>query len=143
MACSSVACHSCLSTVNHARSRHRPMGTGNQPAPNVQLHRPHNWLAAPCRLHSRQDILGQHVVAQAVAMDVMPAWTLDQIAGMVFGGVMLASVLSARQVDLFFARAQRRQLGLCEECGGIYDPATCAQGKCPSRTGGNAADQQK
>ncbi len=47
-------------------------------------------------------------------------------------GVMLASVLSARQVDQFVARRQRQQLGLCEECGGLYDPASCAQGKCPS-----------
>ncbi|KAL0036060.1 hypothetical protein WJX79_000240 [Trebouxia sp. C0005] len=60
-----------------------------------------------------------------------PAWTLDQIAGLVFGGIMLASVLLATKVDVFIARAQRRDLGLCEECGGLNEPETCDSGKCP------------
>ncbi|DBA78923.1 TPA: hypothetical protein ACH3X1_008800 [Trebouxia sp. C0004] len=60
-----------------------------------------------------------------------PAWTLDQIAGLVFGGIMLASVLLAAKVDVFIARAQRRDLGLCEECGGLDEPETCDSGKCP------------
>jgi hypothetical protein len=46
---------------------------------------------------------------------------------------MLAAVLGAKQIDVFIARAQRRQLGLCEECGGIFDPQTCTQQKCPMR----------
>ncbi|KAG1661225.1 hypothetical protein FOA52_008270 [Chlamydomonas sp. UWO 241] len=69
-------------------------------------------------------------------MDVMPAWTLDQIAGLAFGGVMLGFLLSAKQVDIQFAKAQRRQLGLCEECGGLYEPATCAKKGCPKKQGG-------
>lgn len=44
---------------------------------------------------------------------------------------MIAFVVSARQVDVFFAKQQRRQLGLCEQCGGVYDPATCQQAGCP------------
>lgn len=60
-----------------------------------------------------------------------PAWTLDQIAGLVFGGIMLASVLLATKVDVFIARAQRRDLGLCEECGGLNEPETCNSSKCP------------
>jgi len=63
----------------------------------------------------------------------MPTWTLDQIAGLAFGFVMLAFVASSKQVDVFVARAQRRQLGICEECGGVYDPATCQQAGCPSK----------
>ncbi|KXZ41362.1 hypothetical protein GPECTOR_521g504 [Gonium pectorale] len=71
-------------------------------------------------------------------MDVMPAWTLDQIAGLAFGGVMLAFVLSARQVDIAVAKAQRRQLGLCEECGGVFEPGTCQQKSCPAKRGGQS-----
>ncbi len=46
-------------------------------------------------------------------------------------GIMLASVLLATKVDVFIARAQRRDLGLCEECGGLNEPETCDSGKCP------------
>ncbi len=46
-------------------------------------------------------------------------------------GVMLASVLLATKVDVFIARAQRRDLGLCEECGGLNEPETCDSVKCP------------
>lgn len=60
-----------------------------------------------------------------------PVWTLDQIAGLAFGGIMLASVLTASKVDEYIARAQRRDLGLCEECGGVNEPETCDQNKCP------------
>ena len=97
---------------------------------------------------------------QSIALtEESPAWTLDQIAGLVFGvclltlqlnadtdtfgmfssyawhgpmqGIMLASVLLATKVDLFIARAQRRDLGLCEECGGLNEPETCNSSKCP------------
>lgn len=46
-------------------------------------------------------------------------------------GIMLASVLLATKVDVYIARAQRRDLGLCELCGGVYEPETCSAGKCP------------
>ncbi|KAG2489402.1 hypothetical protein HYH03_012042 [Edaphochlamys debaryana] len=68
----------------------------------------------------------------------MPTWTLDQIAGLVFGGLMLLAVLSARQVDQSVARAQRRQLGLCEECGGVFDPKSCQIKDCPSKKASQA-----
>lgn len=48
---------------------------------------------------------------------------------------MAASVLGAKQVDVLVARAQRRQLGLCEECGGVFEAATCAERNCPLRPG--------
>jgi len=69
-------------------------------------------------------------------MDGMPAWTLDQIAGLAFGGVMLGAVLASRQVDEWVARAQRRSLGVCERCGGANGDATtggCAEQGCPLR----------
>jgi hypothetical protein len=68
--------------------------------------------------------------AQLAALDEAPAWTLDQAAGLVFAALLVAFYTSATQVDVFVARAQRRQLGLCEECGGLYDAATCTQAKC-------------
>ena len=46
-------------------------------------------------------------------------------------GIMLASVLLATKVDVYIARAQRRDLGLCEYCGGIYEPEKCNAGDCP------------
>jgi hypothetical protein len=72
-------------------------------------------------------------------MDGMPVWTLDQIAGLAFGGVMLGAVLASRQVDEWVARVQRRALGVCERCGGANgDGATggCDEGGCPLRAAG-------
>lgn len=46
---------------------------------------------------------------------------------------MLASVLLATKVDVYIAKAQRRDLGLCEECGGLNDPELCNAGKCPDK----------
>ncbi|KAL6783669.1 hypothetical protein ACKKBF_B05375 [Auxenochlorella protothecoides x Auxenochlorella symbiontica] len=66
------------------------------------------------------------------AMDSSPPWTLDQIAGLVFAGFLIVLYFSAGAVDKLVARAQRRSLGLCEECGGVYLPETCPMGKsCP------------
>lgn len=45
--------------------------------------------------------------------------------------VMVVLIVSAPAVDAWVARQQRRQLGLCEECGGVNDPATCRQARCP------------
>lgn len=46
-------------------------------------------------------------------------------------GIMLASVLLATKVDVYIAKAQRRDLGLCENCGGVYEPEVCNAGDCP------------
>ena len=74
------------------------------------------------------------LVAQLAASgDEAPAWTLDQAAGLVFAGLLVVLFVSSKQVGLWFARAQRRQLGLCEECGGLYEAATCQQQRCPLR----------
>ena len=91
-----------------------------------------------------------------------PPWTLDQVAGLAFGvsgacafvgpvlpecmmvhptplpmhvqGILLASVFLATRVDRVVARAQRRELGLCEECGGLYEPGSCREANCPMRS---------
>ncbi|BDA46710.1 hypothetical protein COCOBI_09-1630 [Coccomyxa sp. Obi] len=70
-------------------------------------------------------------VKVAAVLDQAPAWTLDQIAGLAFGGILVASVLVGSKIDQIIARSQRRELGLCEECGGLNDPATCKENRCP------------
>ena len=75
-------------------------------------------------------------------MDTMPTWTLDQIVGLVFGGLMLAFLLGSNQVDVWVARQQRRQLGLCERCGGVNEPGSCREAGCPMRAGGGGAGGQ-
>jgi hypothetical protein len=72
----------------------------------------------------------------ATVMDEAPVWTLDQIAGLVFFFFLIAIYLSSTLVDSFVARMQRRQLGLCEECGGVYEPSSCMQTQCPYKSGG-------
>jgi hypothetical protein len=48
---------------------------------------------------------------------------------------MIWFLASTKQVDVLFAKQQRRQLGVCEACGGLNDAATCQQGECPMRQG--------
>lgn len=82
----------------------------------------------------------QSIADLAVAMDEAPSWTLDQIAGLAFGFLLLAFYLSATQIDKFVAKSQRRQLGLCEECGGLYNPTSCTRNNCPSKATSFATD---
>jgi len=70
---------------------------------------------------------------QALIPDAAPAWTLDQLAGLVFAGGMLASFALAGRVDAALARGQRREIGLCEACGGVNEAATCGERNCPLR----------
>jgi hypothetical protein len=73
----------------------------------------------------------QPFVDLAATLDTAPAWTLDQIAGLVFGGLLVAFYFSSQYIDKYVAKSQRRQLGLCEECGGVNDAATCQSRTCP------------
>ena len=54
---------------------------------------------------------------------------------------MLLFISSAQQVDVQVARAQRRQLGLCEECGGVNEPGTCQQKGCPAKMGSKIGER--
>lgn len=67
------------------------------------------------------------------ALDAAPEWTLDQIAGLVFGGFLVALYFSSRFIDEYVAVSQRRQLGICEKCGGLNDRDSCAEVDCPQR----------
>lgn len=100
--------------------------------PNLQPQRPHPITPSRCHIVAPINSLHQ-VLADLAAADEAPPWTLDQIAGLVFAGLLVALYFSSTQIDAIVARSQRRQLGLCEECGGLYDPATCQQKKCPSK----------
>lgn len=51
---------------------------------------------------------------------------------------MVASIFFASKVDDIVAKSQRRDLGLCEECGGLYSPSLCQEGNCPSKGKGSA-----
>jgi hypothetical protein len=73
----------------------------------------------------------QPFIDLAATLDTAPVWTLDQIAGLVFGGLLVAFYFSSQYIDRYVAKSQRRQLGLCEECGGVYDAATCQSRTCP------------
>ncbi|KAF8062746.1 hypothetical protein HT031_004076 [Scenedesmus sp. PABB004] len=57
-------------------------------------------------------------------------------------GLMAAFYFGAQYVDVFVARQQRRELGLCEACGGVYEPASCSQAQCPMRHSGGGQQQQ-
>lgn len=46
-------------------------------------------------------------------------------------GILVASVFVGSKIDQIIARSQRRELGLCEECGGLNDPAICKESRCP------------
>ncbi|KAK9821124.1 hypothetical protein WJX81_002100 [Elliptochloris bilobata] len=93
-----------------------------------------NLLAfRPQRRHSegaRVRQLWSRMAPRAAITDT-PPWTLDQIAGLAFGAVMLASVYVAYKADVVVARQQRRELGLCEACGGLNEPETCRDAGCP------------
>lgn len=98
----------------------------------------------PCRLttlgHRREQ--NRHLT-YAGATDIAPDWTPDQIAGLLFGAFMLASVWGASKVDAIIARQQRRQLGICVECGGLNEPGTCQEAKCPLRQAGGPQQMQE
>lgn len=101
-------------------------------------------LASGCKtnFHSKMDgkrichSLSSHyseIANIAVQMDEPPAWTLDQIVGLVFGGFLVILYFSSTKIDVYIARSQRKQLGLCEQCGGLYDMESCPNASCPMR----------
>jgi hypothetical protein len=47
--------------------------------------------------------------------------------------LMVLCYFGAQLIDVIIAKQQRRQLGLCEECGGLYSADSCKQDKCPLR----------
>ena len=85
----------------------------------------------PSRRHPTAIHIHQPIADLAATLDTAPVWTLDQIAGLVFGGLLVAFYFSSQYIDKYVAKSQRRQLGLCEECGGVNDAATCQSRTCP------------
>ena len=62
-------------------------------------------------------------------MSESPFWVICPMVQ----GIMVASVFLASKVDDIIAKSQRRELGLCEECGGLYNLELCQEGNCPSK----------
>lgn len=58
-------------------------------------------------------------------------WTPDQVQGMVFFIFLVGTLSQAYRVDEFVARGQRKDLGVCERCGGTFEPGSCAESDCP------------
>lgn len=137
------ALHLAGTPESFAANRVCPAALAHQPELKQLSRRQHRnqFLQRCCRANFHCSFKSRQLLVHRPALPVTllsialteesPAWTLDQIAGLVFGGIMLASVLLATKVDVFIARAQRRDLGLCEECGGLNEPETCDSGKCP------------
>ena len=46
---------------------------------------------------------------------------------------MMASFLLAYKVDSAVSRQQRRDLGLCEACGGLNEKESCRERGCPMK----------
>eukprot|EP00197_Chlamydomonas_leiostraca_P005559 CAMPEP_0202868540 /NCGR_PEP_ID=MMETSP1391-20130828/10935_1 /ASSEMBLY_ACC=CAM_ASM_000867 /TAXON_ID=1034604 /ORGANISM="Chlamydomonas leiostraca, Strain SAG 11-49" /LENGTH=157 /DNA_ID=CAMNT_0049548723 /DNA_START=26 /DNA_END=499 /DNA_ORIENTATION=- len=133
--CRTASCSTVMNTGRSANSRTNGSASVSTSPRCTVLTVPHQHTAWAASSQIQSSCRRRQVSARAGAMDVMPTWTLDQIAGMAFGMVMLASVLSAKSIDEWVAKQQRRQLGLCESCGGVYDAATCKQQGCPMKTG--------
>lgn len=68
------------------------------------------------------------------ALDSAPEWTLDQIAGLVFASLLVALYFSSKMIDEYVASSQRRELGICEKCGGLNAQSTCKEKECPYNT---------
>lgn len=87
---------------------------------------------------SRQPAMAHSHIIQplcdlATAIDEAPPWTPDQVAGLAFGALLVVFYFSSKVIDEAVARSQRRELGLCEECGSMYDAASCPKEKCPQK----------
>lgn len=52
-------------------------------------------------------------------MVVLAVWSANELVGLVAGGVLLGTAAAATRVDAFVAGSQRRELGLCDVCGGV------------------------
>jgi hypothetical protein len=99
-----------------------------------RYHRQFNWSPASRMVTTVTPGLHSLRLAElGVLADASPKWTLDQIAGLVFAAFLLFVYASSQIIVAFVARAQRRQLGLCEKCGGLYTPESCPyseEGEC-------------
>ena len=99
----------------------------------------HGRLMCDVHVPRRTPILSGHPQPRSrsqfalAALSGSPEWTLDQIAGLFIGVLLAATFFFARKIDELVARSQRRELGLCELCGGLNDASQCTEAKCPLR----------
>ena len=107
-------------------------GVGKLAAGRLQMTR---WTFSARRLlcSPRQRRCPAQLLHDIAALDSAPEWTRDQIAGLVFGGLLVALYFSSKFIDDYAAASQRKQLGLCEKCGGLYDGSSCPERDCPEK----------
>ena len=53
---------------------------------------------------------------------------------------MLVFFAASQQLDVYVAKAQRRDLGLCSQCGGVNQPSTCTAQGCPCKQAAGGAE---
>ena len=75
-------------------------------------------------------VCGEHLLGIALLCYGEDATCGSQPVALVQAFVLLCVYL-AKEVDTIIARSQRRELGLCEECGGLFDSDTCEEWRCP------------
>ena len=75
-------------------------------------------------------VRGEHLLGSAQLCYGEDAMSASHSIALVQAFVLLCVYL-AKEVDTIIARSQRRELGLCEECGGLFEPDTCEEWRCP------------
>merc|ERR1711862_592106 len=54
-----------------------------------------------------------------------PSWTLDQLIGIIYSGIVFFAYIFNDKIDYFVAERQRLKLGICKKCGGQNSFTTC------------------
>ncbi|XRB00422.1 hypothetical protein NFJ02_09g141220 [Pycnococcus provasolii] len=89
---------------------------------------------------SRSDVHGRRIVTykkpeahKSTVCRATPfqldAWDANEIAGLIFGASLVLLAAASPFFDDVVAREQRRELGLCEVCGGLGCDACAGTGK--------------
>ena len=115
-------------SAQHQRTHQSPTHMPHFGKTMCEFHAPHS---VPPYSRRPQPRSRSHLALAAFSGS--PEWTLDQIAGLFIGVLLAATFFFARKIDELVARSQRRELGLCELCGGLNDASQCTEAKCPLR----------
>lgn len=97
-------------------------------AASVTIHRHDMKAPAGCR---RFDCLGAQGHLAALRTHVPSACVTDSAVAM--QALLIAAYYSSKIVDDYVAAGQRKDLGLCTMCGGVYDATDCPKEKCPCK----------
>jgi len=91
------------------------------------------------RKNNRSDVNGRRIVTykpeahKSTVCRATPfqldAWDANEIAGLIFGASLVLLAAASPFFDDVVAREQRRELGLCEVCGGLGCDTCAGTGK--------------